>query len=147
GGSFELVGLRRHALGRNHIGHALDRASAIRWTRGVSHPSGSADVPALEARLHPGDRTRRNGGSPTVPPAAPIGRCDPACPRLASPRGLLWPSLVPRSLSGSGVVNERDRLRRLRRGPRRREDGRLGCWFPRSLIHYGAHGVSLRPEV
>src|SRR5207245_9631209 len=124
---------------------ALDRAPPIRWTRGVSHPSGSADVPALEARLHPGDRTRRNGGSPTVPPAAPIGWVDPACPRVASPRGLLWPSLVPRSLSGSGVVNERDRLRRIRRGPGRRQDGRRGRWFSGLWLLASAYGDALRP--
>src|SRR5256886_5505696 len=85
-------------------------------------------------------RPRRNGGPPTVPPAAPIGRCDPASRRVASPRGLLWASLVPRSLSGSGVVNERDRLRRIRRGPRRREDGRRGRGFPRSWLHADTHG-------
>src|SRR5207245_849023 len=101
----------------------------------------------VHSLLDPGHRTRRNRGSPTVRPAAPIGRCDPASPRVASPLGLLWPSLVPRSLPGSGVVKERDRLRRIRRGPRRRQDGRRGRRFPRSRLPADAHGDALRPEV
>ena len=55
---FELVGLRRHAVRGDHIGHALDRASAIRWTRRVTHPSRPTAVPAMEVCLHPGNRAR-----------------------------------------------------------------------------------------
>src|SRR5439155_22480476 len=93
---------------RDRTGDALDGASALRWTRSVTHPSWSAAIPAMEVCLHPRDGARRNRGSAKGPLPAPIGGCGATSPRLAPTRGLLRTSLVPRTLSGPGDLNERD---------------------------------------
>src|SRR5437016_3440350 len=74
----ELVGLRRPARRRHPLGYALDRPSAIRRTRRGPHAPGPSVVPAVEARLHPGDRASRNRDPTTGSTSASVGRRNPA---------------------------------------------------------------------
>src|SRR5207237_8723726 len=143
----ELVGVRRHAGRRHPLGYALDRPSAIRRTRRGPHAPGPSVVPAVEARLHPGDRASRNRDPTTGSTSASVGRRNPAYLRLAPTRGGVWPPLVPRTLSSPGDRRAGARLCTIRGGTPRGQSRPRGRGVPRPGLCVDAYGVAVRPEV
>src|SRR5204862_2272629 len=125
----------------------LDWPAAIgRTRRGTSAPRPSI-VAAVEARLHARDRAGRNRDPTTGSASASVGGRNRAHLRPAPTRGGVWPSLVPRTLSGPGGRGARGGLCTIRGGDPRGQSRRRGRGVPRPRLRVDAHGDAVRPEV